>query len=167
MQNELTAKSSNKFLTFLGCVLLTLGLGTLSGYLSGAFNGYEGINMPSFALPDWSYSIIWTVLYVMIGWALYLLVTYSPRSRTDGRIRTAAIWLWAIQLALNLLWPFIFFNVSYTVAFAINAAIVAAVTSLVTLGFFVRPLSSIMLLPYWAWLLFASYQTLMVIVLNA
>lgn len=167
MQNEMTAKKLSSFWTFLGCVLITLGAGTLSGWLSGAMKGYEGINMPSFAPPDWVFSVVWTVLYIMIGASLYFLISYPPLTRTERGIKTAAIILWGVQLALNLLWPFIFFNVDYTIAFVINAAMVAAVTSLVTLGFFIKPLSSILLLPYWGWLLFAAYQTLMIIVLNA
>ena len=167
MQRELSIKKSSTFWTFVWSVLFTVGAGTLCGWLSGAMKGYEGINMPSFALPDWAYSVIWPVLYAMIGVALFLLITYKPLSKTEHGIKTAAIILWGIQFALNLLWPFIFFNVDYTVAFVINVAMAATVTSLVTLGFFIRPLSSVLLLPYWGWLLFASYQTLMIIVLNA
>ena len=167
MQNEMTKTKSNKFWTFIGCVLFTLGVGTLSGFLSGAMRGYVGINTPDFAPPDWIFSVVWTVLYVMIGWSLYLAITYRPIDRTGEHIKNAFIILWFVQLALNVLWPFIFFNVDYTVAFVIDALLVAAVTSLVTLGFFMRPLSSVMLLPYWGWLIFAAVENLMIIVLNA
>lgn len=167
MQRELTVKKTSAFWTFVWCVLVTLGLGTLSGWLSGSMNGYEGINMPSFALPDWVYGVVWTVLYVMIGIALFLIINTKPLSRTEQNIKTASIILWFAQFALNLLWPFIFFNVDYTAAFVIVAVMVAIVTSLVTLGFFIKPLASVMLLPYWGWLLFAAIQTLMVIALNA
>ena len=167
MQNELTAKRVSGFWTFIGCVLVTLGVGTLSGWLSGAMKGYEGINVPAFTPPDWVFSVVWPILYAMIGVALYLIITYSPMSSTEQRIKVAATILWAIQLALNLLWPFVFFNIDYTVAFIINALLVSVVTSLVTLGFFIRPLSSAFLLPYWGWILFATYETLMIIVLNA
>ena len=167
MQNTMTAKKISGFWTFLGCVLITLGAGTLCGYLSGAMNGYEGINVPAFAPPDWVFSVAWTVLYIMMGAALYLIITYPPITRTEYFIKTAAIILWGVQFALNLLWPFIFFNIDYTIAFVINAAMVAFVTSLVTLGFFIRPLSSVLLLPYWGWLLFSTYETIMIIILNA
>lgn len=167
MQNTLSVKKTSAFWTFILCVGLTLGIGTLCGFLSGAMNGYEGINMPDFALPDWSYGIIWTILYILMGVSLYLLITQHPISYAEQGLKTIAIILWALQFACNILWPFIFFNVDYTVAFVINVTMTALVTSLVTIGFFIRPLSSVLLLPYWLWLLFASYQTLMVIVLNA
>lgn len=163
----MTTKKSSSLWTFIWCVALTVAAGTLCGWLSGSMKGYEGINMPSFALPDWTYSIIWPALYVLMGISLFLLITYKPLSRSEENIKTAAIALWGVQLVMNLLWPFIFFNLDYTVAFVINVAITAAVTSLVTLGFFIRPLSSVLILPYWGWLLFASYQTLMIIILNA
>ncbi len=167
MQNTLTAKKISGIWTFILCVGLTLGIGTLSGWLSGAMKGYEGINMPSFALPDWSYGIIWTALYILMGVSLYLLITQQPLSRYEQGLKVAAIVLWGLQFAMNILWPFMFFNIDFTVAFVINVVMTALVTSLVTIGFFIKPLSSALLLPYWAWLLFASYQTLMVIVLNA
>ncbi|MBR2967152.1 MAG: tryptophan-rich sensory protein [Clostridia bacterium] len=167
MQNELSVNKPNKFWIWLGCVALTLGIGTLSGFLSGAMEGYEGINMPSFALPEMVYSIVWTVLYVLIGWALYLVIACKPTNQTERRLKTAAIVTWAVQFALNLLWPFIFFNVDFTIAFVINAAMFAVTTSLVSLCFFIRPASAIMLIPYWLWMMFAAYQTLMIIVLNA
>lgn len=147
-------------------MLLPVAAGTLVGYLSGSFRGYEGLNMPSFALPDWVYGVAWTVLYALMGISLYLILRYRPLSKTESNIRMAAIWLWGIQFTLSLLWPFVFFNLDHTVAFTINCALIGAVTSLVTLGFFLKPLSSVLLLPYWGWLLFASYQTLMIIVLN-
>lgn len=167
MQNTLTAKKSSSIWIFLVCVLGTLGVGTLAGFLSGAMKGYAGINTPSFAPPDWVFSVVWSVLYVLIGVSLFLIITYSPLSRTEDHIKTAALILWGVQMAFNLIWPFIFFNIDYTVAFVIIAAMVAAVTSLVTLGFFIRPLASVLLLPYWGWLLFATYENLLIIILNA
>lgn len=167
MQNELTLKKSSAIWTFVACVAGTLGLGTLSGWLSGSMKGYDGINMPSFALPDWSYGVIWTVLYIMIGISLFLLITAHPLSSAEAKIKTACLILWGAQFALNLLYPFVFFGGEYAVSFAVVAVISALVTSLVTLGFFLRPLASVMLLPYLAWVLFATLQTLMVIALNA
>ncbi len=167
MQNELTERKTNGFWTWLLCVLLTLAVGSLAGYCSGATNGYDGINMPSFALPEQTYSIVWTILYVMIGWSLYLVVSYVPKNSVEQKIKTAALIMWGVQFALNLLWPFIFFNVDFSIAFVINVAMTAATSSLTSLCFFVRPLSAVMLIPYWLWLFFASYQTLMIITLNA
>ncbi len=102
-----------------------------------------------------------------MGVSLYLLITQQPLSRYEQGLKVAAIVLWGLQFAMNILWPFVFFNIDFTVAFVINVVMTALVTSLVTIGFFIKPLSSVLLLPYWVWLLFASYQTLMIIVLNA
>lgn len=166
MQKEISANKTSSLWIFLGCVLLPVAAGTLCGYLSSSFNGYEGLNMPSFALPDWVYGVVWTALYLLMGLSLYLILSYSPLSRTEQRIKTASLVLWGVQFALSLIWPFVFFNIDHTVAFVINCALVGVVTSLVTLGFFIRPLASVLLLPYWGWILFATYQTLMIIVLN-
>ena len=166
MQDSVTLKKHSNVLTFFVCVLSTLAAGFLSGFLSGGYDN-KGINMPSFAPPDWAYSVIWTVLYVLIGISLFLIITSVPLSPAEQSMKTAAIVLWGVQFALNLLWPFLFFNVDFTVAFVINALMAAVVTSLVTIGFFFKPLSSVLLLPYWGWLLFTAFQTVMVIVLNA
>ena len=166
MQNTITEKKIAPFWNFIACMLLPVAAGVLVGFLSGSMNGYEGLNMPSFALPDWVYGVVWTAIYALMGISLYLLISHFPISRTERNIRLAAIVLWGVQFVLSLLWPFVFFRLDHTAAFVINCLLVGSVTSLVTLGFFIKPLASALLLPYWGWILFATYQTLMIIVLN-
>ena len=60
--------------------------------------------IPPAAPPDWLFPIAWTILYLLMGIAMGLVW----RSST-GRARREATALWSIQLAVNGLWPVLFF----------------------------------------------------------
>lgn len=107
--------SKAKIWQLLGCELLTIGLGFLSGLLSGSMNGYDGINMPSFSPPSQIFAPVWTTMFFLMGWSLFLTISH-PKTV----LQKASLVLWCVQFALALIWPFIFFNVDKTVAFVIN-----------------------------------------------
>lgn len=154
--------SKAKIWQFLGCELLTIGLGFLSGLLSGSMNGYDGINMPSFSPPSQIFAPVWTIMFFLMGWSLFLTISH-PKTV----LQKASLILWCVQFALALIWPFIFFNVDKTVAFVINCFLTATVIALITLNFAVNKTSAWLLVPYVLWLIFASLQTLAIIILNA
>ena len=154
--------SKVKIWQFFGCELLCVGLGFLSGLLSGAMNGYDGITMPSFSPPSQIFAPVWTVLFILMGWSLFLTIT-QPKTA----LQNTALVLWIIQFALALIWPFVFFNADKTVAFVINCFLTASVVALITINFGVNKTSAWLLTPYVLWLIFATVQTLAIIVLNA
>lgn len=131
----------------------------LLGMLSGAFgNGasdpwFVALRKPSLYPPPQTFGIVWTALYVMMGFALAIVV--SARGAPG---RKAAIIAFAVQLALNLAWSPVFFA-AHQITAALILLIAIDVAVLVTLVLFqrVRPLAALLLVPYLAWLLFASY----------
>ena len=98
------------------------------------------------------FGIVWSVLYVLIGFALVLVIT--ARGAPGRRI---AIIAFAVQLLLNLAWSPLFFG-AHQMLPALVLLGVLDLASVVTVVLFrrVRPLAAAMLLPYLAWCLFAT-----------
>ena len=88
-------------------IAIPLVVGALAGYFtSSSVNGwFTTVIKPSFNPPNWLFAPVWTILYIMMGIAFYLVW----KSKADEKIKKSAIILFSFQLALNFLWSFIFF----------------------------------------------------------
>ena len=142
----------NDFLALAGFVLLCLAVGGLSGYFTAAGVGgwFDGLTKPSFNPPKWVFGPVWTLLYVMMAVSAYLVW------------RQVGFWNWAIgmfilQLALNFAWSFIFFN-AHRIGLALVDIVALWLMIAATIFTFskIDSLASWMLLPYLAWVSFAS-----------
>jgi len=108
--------------------------------------------------PGWLFGPVWTVLYALMSIAAWLV--WLERARTDVR---RPLTLYVIQLVLNALWTPVFFGL-YPVlgapALWIAALIIVALDVLVLLTMIsfwrVRRVAAVLLIPYWAWLLYAT-----------
>ena len=130
-------------------------LGFLSGVVagSGADNPwFEALIKPSAYPPAITFPIVWSLLYVLMGLALAVVV--SARGAA-GRGRAVA--LFVVQLLLNLAWSPLFFAAHRLgLALYLLAAIDVAVALTCALFWRIRPLAGVLLLPYLAWVLFAT-----------
>jgi translocator protein len=104
----------------------------------------------SFNPPSWVFGPVWTVLYIMMGVAAWLVW------RQGGDI-TLALWLFFIQLTFNFLWSFLFFNL-HRVDLALIDITVLWISIAATLYAFwqVDVRAGLLLVPYLAWVSFAS-----------
>jgi benzodiazapine receptor len=132
-----------------------LFLGFFSGQVGGSGPGnpwFMELNKPSLYPPPQVFGIVWSILYVMMGVALTLVVTARG---APGR--GMAIAAFAVQLALNLAWSPLFFA-AHQITAALVLLVVLNVAIVVTIAAFrkVRPIAAWLLLPYLAWVLFAT-----------
>lgn len=139
-------------------VPLLVGLGSLSGWLSGSGYGnpwFDALVKPPFMPPGWVFGAAWTVLYALMGIALAMILA-EPASE---RRRTALILFFA-QLAVNYAWSPIFFA-AHDIQLALIAIFVMLALAAATLRIFwqLRPLAGALLTPYLAWLCFAAALT--------
>lgn len=135
-------------------VPVILLLGMASGWLSNSGYGnewFDRLNKPSFMPPGWAFPVAWTILYVLMGFALGLII------HTQSPLRNAAIALFAVQLVLNLAWSPVFFGMHQARAgLAIIAVLFVAASATAILFWRILPIAGLLMLPYLAWLLFAS-----------
>jgi benzodiazapine receptor len=143
-------------------LVLCIGGGMLSGSISGLYGDYESFVRPDLYPPGWTFSVIWLILYLLMGISLYIISGYR---RSRGR--DIALSLFGIQLAMNLVWSPVFFIGSYYLAGSILLMAIL-VTVLLMIWSFARidERASIIQIPYVIWLCIALYLSYMVCVLN-
>lgn len=152
------------FITTVGGSLL---LGMLSGLFSGSKAGYKALVLPPATPPDAVFPIVWSILYVMIGMALFFVLHRPATTPILEHDRKAASTLWYIQFAFNLAWSFAFFTFKlYTFSFIWLAALVAVNLAAIIYSFRVSKLAGALLIPYQAWLMFALYLNMFIAILN-
>jgi len=145
--------------SFLRWALFAVPLVVLLGYLSGVVAGsaadnpwFGALRKPATFPPPVTFGIVWTVLYVMMGFALALVC-----SAWGARYRLPAILAFIVQLAVNLAWSPVFFaRHEIALALAVIALLDAVVIVTVVLFWKVRRAAALLLLPYLAWIAFAT-----------
>jgi tryptophan-rich sensory protein len=138
------------------------------GYLGSIFtikeipNWYLKINRPGLTPPNWVFGPVWTLLYILMGIAFYLVWTKKTKIK-----KTKAVFVFGTQLLLNFLWSILFFSKHWLLPSVMEIGILW-VMILINILVFKKfsKLASGLLIPYLAWVSFASYLTIMVWWLN-
>jgi tryptophan-rich sensory protein len=124
---------------------------------------YQGLEKPDLSPPAWLFGPVWSVLYVMLGIVLYRIWQKDIR-RSSVRI---ALGLFIFQLILNALWTPIFFTTQDAgLAFVDIVVLDVSVLALMALLWKGDKLSVLLLVPYMAWIGFATWLTYQLWVLN-
>lgn len=137
------------------CIPACVFLGFLVGRLSGSGAGdhwFDALVKPEIYPPPAAFGIVWTALYALMGFALALV-----GSAWGARGRRLAIGVFALQFLVNLAWSPVFFGAHQITGGLIVIAVLDMLV-LVTIMLFwrVRKLAALLLLPYLAWVLFAT-----------
>ena len=150
--------------SLLVCLALPLAAGGLGALLAGGFGeSYRAMYKPVLSPPGWLFPAVWTALYLLMGWASWLIWT----SEASWPRRRRALAVYAAQLALNALWPLFFFRLGlYVFAFVWLLLLIAAVLLCRLLFRYIDKKAGELLLPYLIWLFFAAYLNLGVAILN-
>lgn len=154
---ELFSRSRSPKQRFLGAliaVLITLCAGLVGNLLGmdAIATWYAGLNKPAWNPPNWIFGPVWTILYVLMGIAAYLVWEQKKDSS-----RRAALVVYAVQLFLNALWSIIFFTFKQpAIAFGEIIIMWIAIVATIILFWRIKPLAGILLLPYIAWVTFAT-----------
>lgn len=130
-------------------------LGLLSGRVGGSGAGnpwFAALTKPALYPAPEIFGLAWAALYVLMGLALAMVA-----SARGAHWRAAALAAFAVQLALSLAWPPLFFGARQIVAaLALLVALDVALVVTIVLFRHVRPVAALLLLPCLAWLLFAT-----------
>jgi translocator protein len=130
---------------------LVIGGGIGSLFAPGAW--FQQLNKPAWNPPNWVFGPVWTLLYVLMGLAAWLV---WDRYGFRGAARGALI-LFGVHLLFNTAWSAIFFGLREPGwAFAEILVLWAMILALVTWFWRLHPVAGALLLPYLAWVSFAA-----------
>jgi len=144
----------NQALGLIALLVLCLGVGWIGSTVTApaVATWYPTLVLPSFRPGNAAFPIVWTILYVMMAVAAWLVWRKHPIGEVKG-----ALALFGVQLALNLAWSFLFFGLRSPLLGLINiiALDLAIIATIVAFWWYDRK-GALLLLPYLAWVLFAS-----------
>lgn len=161
MQNHLDATrregglNTRSVAALIVCLALPLLVGALGalGTMDGLRTWYPSLTRPSFAPPSWLFGPVWTTLYVMMGVASWLVWREGP-ARPEVR---SALVLYVIQLLSNLAWSWLFFGFRQPLAALVDIVVLLALIAVTAQRFArVSRIAAVLMLPYLAWVAFAT-----------
>lgn len=122
---------------------------------SNSMEKYNRLYQPPLAPPGWVFPVVWTVLFILMGIAAYLVYI------SDAADKKQALILYVIQLVVNAGWSLIFFGLNaYLVAFAWLLLLWYLVFMTLKQFWSINPWAGKLLVPYLVWLTFAGYLNL-------
>ena len=146
-------------LSVVGCLVV----GALSGLTSASSSLYQSLEMPPLSPPGYLFPIVWTVLYLLMGYASYRVLTSG---KSEENIKNA-LKLYGIQLLFNFFWSILFFGFGWRLlAFIWLIGLWIAIYLTMRKFSEIDELSADLLIPYILWVTFAGYLNLGIYLLN-
>lgn len=151
-----------KYKEYILSVAIALGVGALSGLISGSESAnYEMLARPPLSPPPWLFPVVWTILYVLMGISAAIIY------RSDSANKTDALFIYAAQLAANFLWPIFYFVLNARLlALVWLVFLLFLVIYMISKFYDISKVAAYMNVPYVFWLVFAFYLNLGTYLLN-
>ncbi len=151
-------------------LLVSLSLPFLAGSIGSYFtfpainSWYKTLEKPFFSPPNWVFGPVWTLLYIFMGISLYLIYTRD----TKDIAKSKGLKVFLIQLALNSLWSIAFFGLKSPLT-ALVIILVLWALILLTIKYFMKinKAAGWLLIPYLAWVSFATILNFAIQLLNS
>lgn len=135
----------------LGIFVVLVALAALFGAQFAPGPWYEGLRKPPLNPPSWVFGPVWSVLYLGIAVAGWLVWRARPASATP-------LALWGVQLALNAAWSWLFFGLNRPGVALVEIGLLLVLLVATTVAFSrVHTWAALLLVPYAAWVSFAVY----------
>jgi translocator protein len=156
---------NNNIFKLIICIAIPLAVGATAGAFtaSGVQGWYAVANKPSFNPPNWIFAPMWTLLYLLMGIALYFIVTSTEKKTAKKN----AIIIFGIQLTLNFFWSFIFFKMQQP-GWAFAEILLMWLAILFTIFAFAKisKKAAWLMVPYICWVSFAAILNFAIYTLN-
>lgn len=149
-----------KVRNYIIAILVPVVLGGLVGFWTSQFMDYEMLEKPVLSPPGAVFPVVWTILYILMG------VSYGML-KNKNKLDLVEVGVYYGQLFVNLLWP-IFFFILKARLFAFFWIVLLAVLVITMAVRFYRKdeTAGLLQIPYAAWVVFATYLNLFVVLLN-
>ena len=145
-------------------IAIPLLVGGISALLTrNSMKNFEILQKPPLSPPGWLFPVVWTILFVLMGIASYLVYT----SNAPKEEKKKALQIYAIQLFFNFFWSILFFNFqTYSFAFVWLVALLILILSTTFAFWRISKPAGYLLIPYIIWVTFAGYLNLAIAFLN-
>lgn len=147
---------------------LSLALPLLAGFIGSAFTTpsiptwYATLAKPAFNPPNWLFGPVWTLLYLLMGCAFYLIL--QNKSQVD---KFDAYKIFFAQLILNTTWSIVFFGLhAVGLALLVIAILWIAIYKNIVVFGKIDVRAGYLLYPYIAWVSFATILNFAILQLN-
>ena len=135
-------------------ILIPVIMGGIVGLIISPFMNYQNLNKPPLSPPGIVFPIVWTILYIIMGYSFY---KQKEQNKT----------IYYTQLIVNGLWSIIFFIFKwYLLAFIWIILLIILVIIMIYKFYKENKLSGLINIPYLIWLFFALYLSFGVYLLN-
>ena len=149
----------NKYLKIIYCVAICLAVGYLSSIVtqSSIKTWYPTIEKPSFNPPNWVFAPVWTMLFIMMGIAAGMVWN---KLESNKELVKKGLLFFTVQLLLNALWSYLFFGLN-NILLALIEIVLLWLIIYETYHIFkqIDKRASYLLIPYLAWVGFATILT--------
>lgn len=123
---------------------------------------YALLNKPFFNPPSWVFAPVWTILYLMMGYAAYLVSQTKSKKEKEEALK----FFW-MQLVANVMWSILFFGLQNPgLAFVEILVLWALIAKTIQLFLKLSKPAGYLLIPYLAWTTFATLLNLAIVILN-
>ncbi len=132
-------------------------------YTSQGLSGwYQRLNKPAFNPPDWIFGQVWSLLFLLMGWSLYLVWNRAKKSKQRE------VWtIFLVQLFLNVTWSYLFFAAKKPPLALVEILVLWLAIGVMIVKFFkIKRLAGYLLLPYFLWVSFAAVLNYAYVALN-
>lgn len=154
-------------------ILLCLAAGAAGSFFTTPAipTWYAALHKPAFNPPSWLFGPVWTILYIMMGIALYLVQTKNLQARghkvNDGNRARGAVAFFGVQLVLNVLWSALFFGLRSPLLALVNILFLWMTIAVCILLFSrISKPAAWLLVPYLLWVSFATVLNYAIVLLN-
>ena len=154
-------KETKKLIT---CIAVPLATGAVSGFFTrNGMKVFARLDKPPLSPPGWLFPVVWSILYVMMGIASYLI--YQMDAKDEDVKKSMKLYL--IQLGVNFFWPILFFRFEWYLA-AFLWLVLLWILIFRTMHQYKKlsKTACYLMLPYLLWVTFAGYLNLGIYFLN-
>ena len=152
----------NKYISLFSFIIITFTASAIGGFSTKISKEpwYSNINKSSFNPPDWVFAPVWTILYIFMAVAIWL-IWINPKKINK------IIYVYFIHLLFNATWSIIFFGFHQIFLALINIVlIIFFIIWLIKLYLPINNLSVYLMIPYLAWCCYAFILNLNLYLLN-
>jgi len=139
-------------------------LGSIANFTS-LDSWYISLVKPSFNPPSWVFGPVWTLLFLLMGWSLYLI--WQEKGLLHKKQWYSTIKIFSVQLGLNILWSYLFFFFRNPLAGFLEIILLWVFILLNIIYFYkLNKTAGLLLVPYLLWVSFATFLNFNLWILN-